>query len=151
MVVKEINTASAAMSFARKLEEDSSQYYKTLAEKYLESKERFLLFARENGKFITQFETAYYSVISDALEGCFAFNLHPDKYELKLDIPKGASYSEAIAQAVELESKMIQFYSEAAEQSKSLLADVPRAFLLIVKKREARRSELNSLLSEAKS
>jgi rubrerythrin len=151
MAITEIVTASAAMSFARKLEEDSSRYYQALAEKYPQGKDKFLLFAKENGKFITQFETAYYSVISDALEGCFAFNLNPQKYESKLELPGGAGYAEALAQAVTEESRMIQFYTEAAEQSRSLLADVPRVFSLIVKKREARKAELNSLLSGAKS
>ncbi len=151
MAVKEINTASAAISFARKLEEDSSQFYQTLAQRYPQGQGRFLAFAKESAKFITQFETAYYSVISDALEGCFAFNLNPEKYELKVDLAPQARYTEALTQAVDLETRLIQFYSEATEQSKSLLADVPRAFALIIKKREARQAELNSLLSEAKS
>ena len=47
---------------------------------------------------------------------------------------------------MEIEEKSIEFYSAAAEQSKSLMADVPRAFAIIAKKRDNRRAILKSLL-----
>jgi hypothetical protein len=40
---------------------------------------------------------------------------------------------------------MVAFYTTAAEQSKSLMADVPRAFMQIVKKRSQRIDSLKSL------
>jgi rubrerythrin len=150
MAMSEIHTASATISFARKLEEDSSQFYSMIAQRYPQGKDIFLSLAKENGKFITQFERAYYSVISDAIEGCFAFNINPDNHMITVEPPRDANYVAVLTQAIELESRMIEFYSEAAEQSKSLLADVPRAFSLIANKRESRRSELKSLLSKAK-
>ena len=67
-------TASAVIDFAVKLEEDSAGYYRRLAEKYDENSEIFMLFSKENGKNKTAVQRAYYGVISDALEGCFAFN-----------------------------------------------------------------------------
>lgn len=144
----EINTASATISFARKLEEDSTKFYEDLSQKYPKGEDVFFAFAKENRKNIVQIERAYYGVITDALEGCFAFNLNPDEYTLKTELAEAASFPEALDQAVEIEEKMIKFYSDAAEQSKSLMADVPRAFMLIVKKREGREAKLRSLLSK---
>ena len=55
-------------------------------------------------------------------------------------------YSDTLNQAIEMEEKIIKFYSDAAEQSESLLADVPRAFTIVAKKRGDRRAKLESLL-----
>jgi len=144
----EINTASATISFAKKLEGDSSKFYEDLFQRYPKSKDTFLSFAKENRKNVVQIERAYYGVISDALEGCFAFNMDTDEYQLDTELSKGTSLSEALDKAVEIEEKMIKFYSDAAKQSKSLMADVPRAFTLIARKREGRASKLKMLLSE---
>ncbi|MBA7480070.1 hypothetical protein ES707_15515 [subsurface metagenome] len=144
----EINTASATISFAKKLEEDSAKFYEDLSQKYPKGEDVFLAFAKENRKNIVQIERTYYGVITDALEGCFAFNLNPDEYTLKTKLAEASSFSEALDQAVEIEEKIIRFYSDAAEQSKSLMADVPRAFTLIARKRESRELKIKSLLNE---
>jgi len=47
---------------------------------------------------------------------------------------------------IALEEKMQQFYTDTAEQSKSLMADIPRAFAMIARKRGSRISMLKSLL-----
>ena len=49
-------------------------------------------------------------------------------------------------QAVKMEEKITEFYSDAAEQSKYLLADVPRVFTMVAKKRGNRIPKLRSLL-----
>ena len=144
----EINTASATISFARKLEEDSAKFYDDLPQRYPKGKDVFLAFAKENRKNIVQIERAYYGVITDALEGCFAFNLNPDEYTLKTELAEASGFSEALNQALKIEENMIKFYSDAAEQSKSLMADVPRAFTLIARKRESRELKIKALLSE---
>ena len=144
----EINTASATISFAKKLEEDSAKFYEDLSQKYPKGEDIFLAFAKENRKNVVQIERAYYGVITDALEGCFAFNLNPDEYTLKTELAEAASFSEALDQAVEIEERITKFYSDAAEQSKSLMADVPRAFTLVARKRESRELKIKSLLSE---
>jgi len=144
----EINTASAAISFARKLEEDSAKLYEELSKRYPKSEDVFPTFAKENKKNVVQIERAYYGVITDAIEGCFAFNMNPDEYTLKTDLAEETSLSEALDKAVEIEEKIMKFYSDAAEQSKSLMADVPRAFTQIVRKREGRESKLRSLLDK---
>ena len=76
----ELNTASSVISLAREMEETSARFYESLAGQYPASEEMFTGYAKENRKFIKQFETAYYGVITDAIEGCYAFNIDPDKY-----------------------------------------------------------------------
>jgi hypothetical protein len=143
-----INTCSGAMSFAKELENESAQFYQNLSQRFVKDKEAFLSFAKENGEFVIQIERAYYGVITDALEGCFAFHINPEEYALKTELAEKASYAEALAKAIEIEEKIIKFYSDAAEQSKSLMADVPRAFRMVVKKRNNRQSTLKALLDK---
>jgi hypothetical protein len=50
-----------------------------------------------------------------------------------------------LSRAEEIEVKIVKFYSDAAEQSKALMADVPRNFTLVAKKRSNRISKLQSL------
>ena len=142
-----LNTCSQVMSLAKELENESANFYKNLSEKFAKEKDLFLSFAEENGNYVTQIERAYYGVITDAFEGCFAFNMNPEDYLLKTELAEKASDSDALAKAMEIEEKMIRFYSDAAEQSKSLMADVPRAFKMVVKKRDARKSKLMSLMA----
>jgi hypothetical protein len=143
-----INTCSGAMSFAKELENESAQFYQNLSQTFVKDKEAFLSFAKENGEFIIQIERAYYGVITDAIEGCFAFHINPEEYALKTELAEKASYAEALAKAIEIEEKIIKFYSDAAEQSKSLMADVPRAFRMVAKKRNNRQSTLKALLDK---
>ncbi len=142
-----LHTASEGITLARKLENDSAKFYEELAQRYTKDAETLLSFAKDNKKNITQIERAYYGVITDALEGCFAFNIDADKYTFSIAIPGGANYADSLSQAMEIEEKIIKFYSDAAEQSESLMADVPRAFVMVAKKRENRRPKLKSLLS----
>jgi rubrerythrin len=143
-----INTCSGAISFAKELENESAKFYENLSQKFGKDKDLFLSFAKENGEYIIQIERAYYGVITDAIEGCFAFNIDTQKYKFKTELAEKVSYSEALTKAIEIEEKIIKFYSEAAEQSKSLMADVPRAFKMVVKKRSNRYSTLKSLFSK---
>jgi len=143
-----INTCSGAMSFAKELENESAQFYQNLSQRFVKDKEVFLSFAKENGGYITQIERAYYGVITDALEGCFAFHINPEEYAIKTELAEKAIYSEALGRAIEIEEKIIKFYSDAAEQSKSLMADVPRAFKMVAKKRANRQSTLKALLDK---
>ena len=141
----ELNTASAVISFAKKLENEAAKFYEDLAKRYTKAEGVFLSFAKENRKNVVQIERAYYGVITDAIEGCFSFKISPDEYTFKTELAENASYSDALDKAIEMEEKIIKFYSDAAEQSKFLLADVPRAFALIAKKRNNRVAKLRSL------
>ncbi|MFC1860022.1 hypothetical protein ACFLYC_00390 [Chloroflexota bacterium] len=140
-----LQTASSVISFAKSLETELAKFYEDLSQRYAGSKDVFLSFANENRKNIIQIERAYYGVITDAIEGCFAFNINADDYALKTELAEGGSYSDALDKATELEEKIVQFYSDAAEQSKSLMADVPRAFLMVAKKLDKRKTMLNSI------
>jgi len=142
----ELNTASEVISFAKRLEESSAKLYEDLAERYTKDSETLLSFSRENNKNVVQIERVYYGVITDALEGGFAFRINPDEYMLETRLDEKAKYSDALNQAVEMEEKIIRFYSDAAEQSQSLLADVPRAFKMVARKRDDRKLKLVLLL-----
>ncbi len=143
-----LQTASAVISFAKSLEDESAKFYEDLSQRYAEDKDVFLSFAKENRKNVVQIDRAYYGVITDAIESCFAFDIEPDAYTVETALAEDVSYSDALDKAIELEEKIVKFYSDAAEQSKSLMADVPRAFMLIAGKRAKRGSQLRSLLGK---
>jgi rubrerythrin len=140
-----LNTASQVISLARKLEEEGAGFYEILAQRYGANRDTWLSFAKENKKGITQIEMAYYGVITDALEGCFTFDIDPDEYSTKVQLVEGATYANALMLAIEMEEKILKFYSVAAEQSKSLLADVPKVFAASAKKRGERLQRLKAV------
>ncbi len=144
----ELNTASAVISFARRLEEDGIKLYEDLAQRYVEDRETWLSLAKENRRNVVQIERAYYEVITDAIEGCFAFKIDPGEYTFKTELAENVSYSGVFNKAIRMEEKIIKFYSDAAEQSQSLLADVPRIFAMVAKKRGGRRAKLESFLQK---
>lgn len=140
-----LTTASSVISFSKKLETDSAAFYEKLSGKYQEKEDVFLTYVKENQKNIKQTERAYYGVITDAIEGCFAFNITEDDYSFDTELVAEANYAEVIDKALEIEEKIIKFYLDAAEQSRSLMADVPVAFKMAAKKRENRKSTLINL------
>ena len=77
-----LNTASQVISFARQLEEEGDELYKSLAKQHPENSEILLDIARENKKGFARVERAYYGVISDAIEGCFIIILTCKIYKL---------------------------------------------------------------------
>jgi rubrerythrin len=140
-----LHTASEVISLTKNLENESVKFYQDLSQKYAKDKDVFLSFAKENGRNVVQIERAYYGVITDAIEGCYAFNIESDEYTFETVLTENASYSDALDRAVEMEEKIVKFYSDAAEQSESLMADVPRAFMMVAKKRGNRVAKLRSL------
>ena len=143
-----LHTCSEAISFAKELENKSAKFYQDLSQRYAKDEDVLLSFAKENGKNVVQIERAYYGVITDAIEGCFAFNINPDEYTFEIALAEKAGYSNALTKAIEIEEKMIKFYSDAAEQSKSLMADVPRNFTIVARKRGDRKLKLEALLDK---
>ncbi|UCH00382.1 MAG: hypothetical protein JSU78_08215 [Deltaproteobacteria bacterium] len=141
-----ISTASETISFVKELEEKAAGFYEELSRRYPEGEDVFLSFAKENRKYFNQIQRAYYSVITDAIEGCFAFDLETDDYALNTDLPEDTSYADAVARALALEEKIIEFYDVAADQSMSLMADVPRNFKIVTRKRRDRIARLKSLV-----
>ena len=140
------NTASQVISFARKLEEDGAGFYESVAKQYARDGEVLRGFVNENKKNIKRVERAYYSAITDALEGGFAFDLDPDEYTFNPDVSMNKTYSDAIETGIRIEEKTARFYDKAAEQAKPLMADVPRAFSIMARLRDDRRQKLTALL-----
>jgi rubrerythrin len=141
-----LNTASAVISFAKELEENSIKYYENLIQKYPQDKETFLAFIKENKKNVVLVQRVYYEVITDAIEGCFAFEgLNTDNYSFSIELPKDASYSDVLEKARKIEEKIQKYYSDSSKVSKSLMADIPRVFEGVAKKRDKRKIELKSL------
>ena len=143
-----LHTASEVISLSEKLETVLADFYENLSKKYDKDKLALLAFAKENRNNVKQITRAYQEVITDAIEGCFAFNMNADDYALVVEPLESESYSRALSKAVEMEEFMSKFYADAAEQSKTLLADVPRSFAVLARKRPARISELRSLISK---
>jgi hypothetical protein len=143
-----INTCSQVISLAKELEEQSAQFYENFSKKSAEAGDLFLSFAKENSKFVTQVQRAYYGVITDAFEGCFAFDMNPEVYVLDTQLTDETGHDRGLAKALTIEEKIIDFYTTAAEQSKSLMADVPRALTLVAKKRNKRLATLKSLIEK---
>jgi rubrerythrin len=144
----QLNTSASVISFAKQLETDSAAFYEKMAEGYPKAKEISLAFSKENDNYATMIQRAYYGVITDAIEGCFAFSVETDKYAFKSELAKEASFADALNQAIDMEHKVISFYTDAAEQSKAFMADVPRTFLIVAKKRKGREDKLRTLLKE---
>ena len=145
-----LHTASEGITLANKLENDSAGFYEEMSQRFAQNAETFLSFAKDNKKNVAQIQRVYYGVITDALEGSYAFNLDRDGYIIEVSIREKQTYVEVLSQAIKVEEKIIKFYSDAAEQSQSLMADIPRAFVLIAKKRNGRLSSLKSLLANSK-
>jgi hypothetical protein len=144
----QLNTSASVMSFAKQLEADSAAFYGKMAERYPKAAELSLAFSRENSKYTTMIQRAYYGVISDAIEGCFAFSVETEKYTFEKEPAKEPGYANTLNQALDMEQKLISFYTDAAEQSKAFMADVPRTFLIVAKKRKDREHKLEALLKE---
>lgn len=140
-----LNTASEVISFAKSLENESSKLYTELSNKYEKDKDVFLSFVKENNRNVTDIERTYYGVISDAIEGCFAFSIETDNYTIDNKLAGELSRSEILKWALEIEEKIARFYTDGAEQSKSLMADVPKIFRIVAKKRSSRILKLGEL------
>jgi rubrerythrin len=144
----QLNTSASVISFAKQLEADSAAFYEKMAGRYSKGADLFLAFAKENNKYATMVERAYYGVISDAIEGCFAFSVETDKYVFEKELAAGLGYGDALKRAIDMERKLISFYTDAAEQSRAFMADVPRTFLIVARKRKDREDKLRTLLKE---
>jgi hypothetical protein len=144
-----LNTASEAISFLRELETKSAGFYESMAGTYGAEEPFFAGLAKENRKNVTNVERTYFGVITDALEGCFAFDIDRSEYEIE-DQKATGNYVEDLAASLLIEERITRFYVDAAAQSKDLLADVPRAMERIGKARVERQKKLHALLDSAK-
>jgi len=133
-----LNTMAAVMSFVSRMEDESASYYESCAEKYPDLKDTFLSWSKENRKFEKNVKRTYFGVITDTIESNFAFEgLDTDDYAFETAVPEDAGT--AVKRAGEMEARIRAFYVKAAELSEGLMADIPRLFKQIAKKRENRR------------
>ena len=141
-----LNTMAAVMSFVSKIENDSASFYRNYAEKYPELESTFLSWNKENSKFEKNIKRTYFGVITDTLESNYAFQgLDTDDYNFETQLPENVDSSEAGKKAREIEEAIKNFYLKAAQLSDGLMADIPRLFRKIAKKREERCQALESL------
>ncbi len=140
-----LGTATEVISFAKKLEGDGAAFYESLARLHPGDRETLLSFAGENKRNAAQIDQAYYSGITDALEGGFAFSMDADKYALDMRAVDGENISHSLRRAAAMEDGILRFYTDAAAQSKSLMTDVSRIFALLARKRNSRLEKLKSL------
>ena len=143
-----LQTASEVISFAVELEDKSAKFYESLAEKFKDYRETFLSFVKENKKNKMLVQRAYNEVISDALETGFSFEgLDTDTYSIETNLSQDENLTSLINKALDMEEKIKRFYLNAAKKSESLLADVPRAFEKIARKRAERKEKLKLLFN----
>lgn len=142
----QLTTASEIIRFAVELEDKAAKFYEGLATRHPEAKEVFSSFVKENKKNKILVQRAYNEVVTDALETGFSFEgFEVDEYMIDVDLAQDADLSRAVKKALETEEEIQKFYATAAEMSKALLADIPRAFERIAKKRTGRKEKLKSL------
>jgi rubrerythrin len=143
-------TASAIMSFAEKLEDDSVVFYEKLAQRFDEGRGAFLGFAEESKKNKTHLIRTYQETISDALEATYSFEgLELADFDFETGLAEDVGFKEALEVAVRVEEEASRLYTEIAEQAQSLLATIPRAFSRVAKKRMARREILQTMVDKA--
>ena len=140
----ELNTASAVVRFAKQLEDESRQVYERVAERYPQWESTLAPFVPENKRNVGSIDRAYIGVVSDALDTQFAFEgINTDDYKIGTKLPD--SPDDVIAVLAANEETIIAFYHAAADSSRDLLADVPRAFDRIASKRSHRAEALTAL------
>ncbi|MBI2958111.1 MAG: hypothetical protein HYY32_04630 [Chloroflexi bacterium] len=141
-----INTSSETLSLARELDESAASAYEAMVAKFGAQCSVLAGFAAENRKLRDQIERAYYGVITDAIEGCFCFNLEPDAYRVGADVSRMSTENDAIRAALQIEEAAAKFYKDAGQQGSLTMADFGRALALVARKREDRARKLRSSL-----
>ena len=140
----ELSTASAAIRFAKKLEDESREVYERVAERYPDWEGTLAPFIRDNKRNVGSIDRTYIGVVSDALDTQFAFEgIDTDDYEIVTDLPD--SLDQIVAVLAANEETILAFYRAAGDSSRDLLADVPRAFDRVATKRSRRAEILRAL------
>ena len=142
-----IHTTAEWLSLVKNMENEAAGFYEAVAAKYPKGTDTFSSLARDCRKYANQIEMAYYSVISDALEGCFALNLETDNYVFDTSLVAGAGFADAVKKVIAIEETLANFYTDAAAQCEAVMADVPRVMNQIAQRRKKRQAELQALLT----
>ena len=140
----ELKTASSVINYLAGIESQSANWYTRHARNHSNLEALFRTFAGENHKFAKRLKKAYYSGVTDALETNFSFQ----GLEAGVEIPQTVETTTAgqlLVLSLELEKSVRSFYLEAADLSRDLLADVPRAMERVGRARDKRIDALVAL------
>jgi hypothetical protein len=143
----ELKTASSVINYISAIEGQSADWYAQHARKHSDLEKLFATFAAENKKFGKRLKKAYYSGVTDALETNFSFQ----GLEATVNMPdtlESASADQLLKNSFELETQIQSFYSTAADLSRDLLADLPRAMDRVRRARDKRLGALQAMLQK---
>jgi hypothetical protein len=130
---------AAVMEFVTRMETETAAFYERAADRFPALGEQFQAFAKENKRFEKQVKQTYFGVITDTLESNYCFEgLDDQDFAVDASLPVELDEATVRAKAVDVESALKGFYETAASMSEGLMADVPRLFKRIAKKRDSR-------------
>ena len=143
----ELKTASSVINYISAIEGQSADWYAQHARKHSDLEKLFTTFAAENKKFGKRLKKAYYSGVTDALETNFGFQ----GLKATVNIPdtvESASADQLLNFSLTLENQIQSFYLKAADLSRNLLADLPRAMDRVGRARDKRLGSLQAMLQK---
>jgi len=133
-----LRTTSEIVSFAKCLEETTAALYLNLAQRGPEWHDIFLALHEQNVEHVRRIQRTYQNVISDALEAGFAFRIEHGDFSIDASEEGIVDLEEGLRRALSIERNIGRFYRLAAEQSRVLMADIPRAFDWLANERDRR-------------
>jgi len=139
-----LRTTSQIISHHARLETESANGYRTLAEKHPDHRDTFNRLAEENHRHMARVERAYRFGVTDAYEvGITSTQLDPGEYQLEEYM--GESLAEDLATALRNEETLIRFCLDAAKTSGELLPDLPDTFDYLIRRKKRRLGLLRGL------
>jgi rubrerythrin len=139
-----LRTTSQIISHHARLETESAEGYRQLAERYPDHRDTFNRLADENQRHMARVERAYRFGVTDAYEvGITSTQLNSGDYTLEEFSEE--SLAENLATALRNEETLIRFCLDAAKTSGELLPDLPDTFDYLVKRKKKRVELLGSL------
>ena len=129
----ELKTASSVINYIASLEARSADWYRDQGRRQPAFEKLFTAFEAENKKFFKRLKKAYYSGITDALETNFSFQGLDAVVEIP-EITESADPKDLLRQSLAMEKSILR----AADLSRDLLADLPRAMDRVGRERDKR-------------
>lgn len=122
----ELTTFSMVLRFTLQLEDQTTQFYRNVAEKFSPTNELFTKFAQNSERRKKDLErTARESVDHSLLEP--VSGLLEENYKMNIDTQQTATMNDAISAAKKLEETMQKYYEEAGNKIK-FISNVSRLY-----------------------
>jgi rubrerythrin len=122
----ELTTFSMVLRFTLQLEDQTTQFYRSVAEKFSPTKELFSKFAQNSERRKKDLErTARESIDHSLLEP--VSGLLEETYKMNIDMQHAASMNDAISAAKKLEETMQKYYEEAGDKI-NFISNVSRLY-----------------------